>query len=86
MYESPRGVKEIPIIQKSVISNQFISIFSTVWKNEKFSITEKILCLVKAVVSRNFCQKSVRESKFPKFPHFYSASDKIKTKRRLQSA
>ena len=36
----------------------------TVWKNEKFSITKKISrqinFLVKSLLSRNFCQKSVR--------------------------
>ena len=40
----------------------------TVWKNEKFGLTEKIfrqinslvICLVKTLLSRNFCQKSVR--------------------------
>ena len=45
------------------------SIAQTVWKFRKFSLTEKILCeinslvtyLVKPLLSRNFCQKSVRE-------------------------
>ena len=40
----------------------------TVWKNEKFGLTEKIfrqinslvICLVKPLLSRNFCQKIVR--------------------------
>ena len=41
----------------------------TVWKNEKFSLTEKFssnqlfsnfFSLVKPILSRNFCQKSVR--------------------------
>ena len=38
------------------------------WKNEKFGLTEKIfrqinslvICLVKPLLSRNFCRKSVR--------------------------
>ena len=42
----------------------------TVWKNEKFSLTEKkfrqinylVISLVKPLLSRNFCQKSVREN------------------------
>ena len=42
----------------------------TVWKNEKFSLAEKIFreidslvtSLVKPLLSRNFCQKSVREN------------------------
>jgi len=41
---------------------------TTVWKNEKFGLTEKIfrqidssvICLVKPLLSRNFCRKSVR--------------------------
>ena len=45
---------------------------SIVWKNEKFSLTEKIFreinssisTLIKTLLSRNFCQKSERE--FPK--------------------
>ena len=44
------------------------SLVSTVWKNEKFGLTEKIfrqinslvICLVKPLLSRNFCRKSVR--------------------------
>ena len=40
------------------------------WKNEKFSLTEKkfrqinylVISLVKPLLSRNFCQKSVREN------------------------
>ena len=43
---------------------------NTVWKNEKFSLTKKILrqinslvtYLVKPILSRNFCQKCVREN------------------------
>ena len=46
------------------------------WKNEKFGLTEKIfrqiksivICLVKTLLSRNFCQKSVR----PKFYNFHT--------------
>ena len=46
------------------------------WKNKKFTLTEKIFreinslvtCLVKPLLSRNFCQKSVREN----FPNFHS--------------
>ena len=42
----------------------------TVWKNAKFTLTEKIfrqinslvISLVKSLFSRNFCQKSVREN------------------------
>ena len=44
------------------------SLLHTVWKNEKFGLTEKIfrqinslvICLVKPLLSRNFCRKSVR--------------------------
>ena len=53
----------------------------TVWKNEKFTLTEKIfrqinylvILLVKTLFSRNFCQKSVRVN-FCKF-HSVCASD-----------
>ena len=42
----------------------------TVWKNGKFSLTEKkfrqinylVISLVKPLLSRNFCEKSVREN------------------------
>ena len=42
----------------------------TLWKNEKFSLTEKkfrqinhlVISLVKPLLSRNFCEKSVREN------------------------
>ena len=42
----------------------------TVWKNEKFSLTEKkfrqinylVISLVKPLLSRNFCKESVREN------------------------
>ena len=42
-------------------------LMSTVWKNEKFSLTKKIrklnslvTFLVRKLISRNFCEKSVR--------------------------
>ena len=42
----------------------------TVWKNEKFSLTEKkfrqiiylVISIVKLMLSRNFCEKSVRDN------------------------
>ena len=45
-------------------------VVSTVWKNEKFSLTEEkfrqinclVISLVKPLLSRNFCEKSVREN------------------------
>jgi len=54
--------------QKICESKQFVS--STVWKNEKFSLAKKIFrqinslvtYLVKALLSRNFCQKCVRDN------------------------
>ena len=53
--------------QKCVRVN-FWSYHTTVWKNEKFSLTEKIfrqinslvISLVETLLSRNFCQKCVR--------------------------
>ena len=44
---------------------------SAVWKNEKFTVTNKkfrqINSLVKTLLSRNFCQRrSVTDSEFPK--------------------
>ena len=55
--------------KKKVAIFKMPSIAQTVWKFRKFSLTEKILCeinslvtyLVKPLLSRNFCQKSVRE-------------------------
>ena len=43
---------------------------TTVWKNEKFTLTEKkfrqinclVISLVKPMLSRNFCEKCVREN------------------------
>ena len=58
----------------------------TVWKNDKFSLTEKnfretnslVISLVKLLLSRNFVQKSVREN-FRNFHTVYSAlSGKMK--------
>ena len=56
----------------------FSHFHSTVWKNEKFGLTEKIfrqinslvICLVKPLLSRNFCRKSVRL----KFHNFHTVS------------
>ena len=53
----------------------------TVWKNEKFSLTEKIFrqinslvtSLVKSLLSRNFCQKSVREN----FRNFHTVPSRL---------
>ena len=54
----------------------------TVWKNEKYSLNEKIFrqiislvtSLVKPLLSRNFCQKGVREN----FRNFHSVCGKVK--------
>ena len=54
---------------------------ATVWKNEKFSLTEKkfreinslVFSLVKTLLSRKFCQKSVRES----FRNFHTVKVKL---------
>ena len=51
---------------------------TVVWKNEKFSLTEKtfrqinylVISLVKPLLSRNFCEKSVREN----FCNFHTVS------------
>ena len=48
----------------------WVSKFLRVWKNEKFSPTEKnirqvnylVISLVKMLLARNFCQKRVREN------------------------
>ena len=52
------------------ISKWWGSVISTLWKNQNFTLTEKIfrqinylvISLVNALVSRNFCQKCVREN------------------------
>ena len=49
----------------------------TLWKNEKFSLTEKkirqinylVISLVKPLLSRNFCKKGVIVREFLQFPH-----------------
>ena len=54
----------------SVIFTPHCALWSTAWKNEKFSLTEKkirqinylVNSLVKPLLSRNFCEKSVREN------------------------
>ena len=46
----------------------YVHLLRTLWKNEKFTLTEiffrqinsLVICLVNALLSRNFCQKSVR--------------------------
>ena len=51
---------------------------STVWKNEKFTLTKKIsrqisylvILLLKSIISRNFCQKRVRVN----FRNFHTVS------------
>ena len=66
------------MLQKKIVKQKYLNIHTvvvkvifvqyTVWKNEKFGLTEKIfrqinslvICLVKTLLSRNFCQKSVR--------------------------
>ena len=58
-------------LTKDLVRDQnFLKDGSTVWKNEKFFLTEKIFrkinslvtYLVKSLLSRNFCQKCVREN------------------------
>ena len=54
---------------------------NTVWKNEKFGLTKKIfrqinslvICLVKPLLSRNFCWKSVKL----KFHNFHTVSNQM---------
>ena len=57
-------------------------LLNTVWKNGKFGLTEKIfrqinslvICLVKRLLSRNFCRKSVRL----KFHNFHNVVWKLR--------
>ena len=52
------------------VRENFCNFHTTVWKNAKFSLTEKIFreinslvtSLVILLISRNFCQKSMREN------------------------
>ena len=61
--------------------------YYTVWKFQKFSLTEKIFrkinslvtYLVKPLVSRNFCQKCVTEN----FRNFHTVSCGTRTLRKL---
>ena len=56
----------------------------TVWKCEKFGLIEKIfrqinslvICLVKPLLSRNFCRKSVRL----KFYNFHTVETHVKAR------
>ena len=50
--------------------DNYRNLLSTLWKNQKFTLTEKIfrqinylvISLANALVSRNFCQKCVRDN------------------------
>ena len=59
-------VKPSLLLKKLLKSSFYNTTACTVWKNEKFSFTEKIFrqsnSLVNTLISRNFCQKSVREN------------------------
>ena len=64
-----KNVAFTKFLPKNVRKNfcNFHSVFFTVWKNEKFTVTNKkfrqinslVLSLVKTLLSRNFCQISV---------------------------
>ena len=61
-------VKPSLLLKKLLKSSFYNTTACTVWKNEKFSLTEKrfretsylVIPLVKTLLSRNFCQKRVR--------------------------
>ena len=65
IFSRIRLVKKL--ISRNFCLNSVLSI-STVWKNEKYTLTEiffrqinsLVICLVNALLSRNFSQKSVR--------------------------
>ena len=68
-----KSKKEIDLTKNIVRSSLFLYmhyVTHTVWKNEKFSLTEKkfrqisylVISLVKPLLSRNVCQKSVRDN------------------------
>ena len=68
MTNSVNAIKEY--LFQNVKISQRVRAHSIVWKNAKFTLTENlfrqinslVLSLVKALFSRNFCQKCMRES------------------------
>ena len=62
---------------EKMVAVKFCNFHTTVWKNEKFSLTKKIfrqsnalvISLIKTLLSRNFCQKCVTLFKSEQFPN-----------------
>ena len=72
------------VISRNIFRTVLMISIGTVWKNEKFTLTEKffrqinylVISLVKQLLSRNFCQKCVRVN----FRNFHSVIGKIQCK------